>query len=66
MSTGLPSTREMIAELIATPSVSCVHPDMDMSNRAVIELVAGWADGLGFDCEIQQINERKFNLVASE
>jgi len=61
---GLPSTREMIARLIATPSVSCVHPDMDMSNRAVIELVADWAASLGFDCEIQTVGDNKFNLVA--
>ena len=64
MPTGLPSTREMIARLIATPSVSCVHADMDMSNRAVIELVADWAESVGFDCEIQTIDDKKFNLVA--
>ena len=49
MSRGLPTPRDMIAQLIATPSVSCVHADMDMSNRAVIDLVADWAETLGFD-----------------
>jgi acetylornithine deacetylase len=64
MSTGLPSTREMIAQLIATPSVSCVHADMDMSNRAVIELVADWAQSLGFSIEIQDAAAGKHNLIA--
>ncbi|MFZ9036971.1 MAG: acetylornithine deacetylase [Gammaproteobacteria bacterium] len=64
MSKGLPSTRDMIARLIATPSVSCVHPEMDMSNRGVIDLVADWAETLGFDIEIQAVDERKSNLIA--
>ena len=55
----------MIAQLIAAPSVSCVHPEIDMSNRAVIDLVADWAETLGFDCELQSVDERKFNLIAS-
>ncbi len=64
MSQELPGTREMIAELIATPSVSCVHADLDMSNRGVIDLVAGWCESLGFDIEIQAVDDRKFNLIA--
>jgi len=64
MTTGLPTTREMIAELIATPSVSCLNADMDMSNRGVIDLLAGWSESLGFKVEIQAIDESKFNLIA--
>ena len=64
MAHSLPSTREMIGELIATPSVSCAHPDIDMSNRAVIDKIAGWSESLGFDVEIQDVSEGKFNLVA--
>jgi acetylornithine deacetylase len=64
MSSSLPSTREMIAQLISSPSVSCVHADMDMSNRAVIDLVADWAESLGFDIELQAVDERKYNLIA--
>ena len=63
-SQGLPGTHEMIAQLIATPSVSCVNPDWDMSNRSIIDLLAGWAEGLGFAIEIQSIDERKFNMIA--
>jgi acetylornithine deacetylase len=64
MTRALPDTREMIAQLIASPSVSCTHADMDMSNRAVIDLLAEWCEQLGFAIEIQSIDERKFNLVA--
>jgi len=61
----LPPTKEMISQLIATPSVSCVHANLDMSNRAVIDLLAGWAESLGFNTEIQTINPDKFNLIAT-
>jgi acetylornithine deacetylase len=64
MSTGLPAAREMIAQLIAIPSVSCVHADMDMSNRGVIDLVADWAENLGFSIEIQDAAAGKHNLIA--
>ena len=37
MTARLPKTREMIARLIASPSVSCIHPELDSSNRGVIE-----------------------------
>ena len=55
----------MISQLIATPSVSCVHADLDMSNRAVIDLLAGWTESLGFQTVIQTINPDKFNLIAT-
>jgi len=64
MSAALPATREMISQLIATPSVSCVHADMDMSNRGVIDLVAEWSENLGFDIELQEVGASKFNLIA--
>ena len=65
MNGHLPSTREMISQLIATPSISCYHPDLDMSNRAVIDLLAGWMETRGFDLEIQTVNTTKFNLIAT-
>ena len=64
MAQRLPSTREMIGELIATPSISCVHADIDMSNRAVIDKIADWSESLGFEVEIQDVAAGKFNLVA--
>ena len=64
MATALPPTREMIGDLIATPSVSCVNPDLDMSNQAVIDKIAEWSESLGFEVEIQAVDERKSNLIA--
>ncbi len=64
MSHRLPTTREMIARLIATPSISSLHADIDQSNRGVVELVTEWAEALGFACEIQTVADGKYNLVA--
>ncbi|MBH3426953.1 acetylornithine deacetylase [Pseudomonas alkylphenolica] len=60
-----PSLKDQFAALIAAPSVSCTQPVLDQSNRAVIDLLAGWLGDLGFDCDIQQVNPGKFNLLAS-
>jgi acetylornithine deacetylase len=61
-----PALREMLAQLIATPSVSSVSPEFDMGNRAVIELVAGWLDALGFAVTLHELpgHPDKLNLVA--
>ncbi|MGF6595238.1 acetylornithine deacetylase [Pseudomonas sp. 2835] len=61
----LPSLKEQFAALIAAPSVSCTQPLLDQSNRAVIDLLAGWLGDLGFACDIQQVTPGKFNLLAS-
>jgi acetylornithine deacetylase len=64
MNTKLPGTREMIAELIGTPSVSSMHADIDMSNHGVINKIAEWSESLGFEIEIQPVDEGKSNLIA--
>jgi acetylornithine deacetylase len=64
MNGTLPTTREMIAELIATPSVSSTLEEIDTSNRAVIDKIAEWSESLGFAVEIQAVGERKANLIA--
>ncbi|GGU49655.1 acetylornithine deacetylase [Pseudomonas laurentiana] len=61
----LPPLKDQFAALIAAPSVSCTQVALDQSNRAVIDLLAGWLGDLGFTCEIQQVNPGKFNLLAS-
>ncbi|UVL61467.1 acetylornithine deacetylase [Pseudomonas sp. B21-032] len=61
----LPSLKEQFAALIAAPSVSCTQPSLDQSNRAVIDLLAGWLGDLGFACDIQQVTPGKYNLLAS-
>ncbi|WP_374322892.1 acetylornithine deacetylase [Aquipseudomonas alcaligenes] len=61
----LPTLKDQLAALIATPSVSCTQPSWDQSNRAVIELLAGWLGDLGFACEIQEVAPGKANLLAT-
>jgi acetylornithine deacetylase len=58
---------EMLTRLIGTPSVSSVNPDLDQGNRAIIDLLANWLDGLGFRVEIQPLSAQpdKANLVAT-
>ncbi len=63
----IPSLRTMIRELIAIPSVSCVSPQLDQSNRSIIEKLATWCESLGFNCEILSIPDHpdKYNLLAT-
>ena len=62
---SLPSLQDQFAALIATPSVSCNQPHWDKTNRAVIDLLAGWLADLGFACEIQEVAPGKANLLAT-
>jgi len=57
---------ELFARLIAAPSVSCVNPALDQSNQAVIELLAGWLEDLGFQVEVMPVvgSSGKYNLLA--
>jgi len=57
----------MLQELIATPSMSSVTPEFDISNRAVIDLLANWLDELDFDVTVSPLPRQphKANLLAS-
>ncbi|HEY9199420.1 MAG TPA: acetylornithine deacetylase [Gammaproteobacteria bacterium] len=67
MAPSAPKLLDMIGGLIAAPSVSSVSPQFDQGNRAVIDLLAGWLDGLGFKVEVQPLAGRpgKANLIAT-
>jgi len=62
-----PELENMLAKLIATPSVSCVDAELDMSNRPVAELAANWLAGIGFSVEIIDVTDfpGKVNLIAT-
>ncbi|MDH3354946.1 MAG: acetylornithine deacetylase [Chromatiales bacterium] len=64
---ALPSILEMIATLIAIPSVSSVNPLYDSGNRKVIDQLAEWLAELGFDIEIIELSDhpQKANLIAT-
>ncbi len=63
----IPTTLNMIQQLIAIPSISCNDPKIDQSNQAIIDLLATWCNELGFKCEIMPIPNypNKFNLLAT-
>ncbi|MDP2226548.1 MAG: acetylornithine deacetylase [Moraxellaceae bacterium] len=60
-----PDLRQMLAALIATPSVSCTDPALDQGNRGVIDQLATWLSDLGFACEIMEVLPGKANLIAT-
>ncbi len=57
--------REMMQRLIATPSISCSRPGLDMSNEPVIDLLADWCEAAGFRCQRQVVAPGKHNLIAT-
>lgn len=63
----LPSQLDMLRQLVATPSVSSTHEGFDQSNLGVVELVAEWAEELGFAAQIEAVPDvdGKVNLVAT-
>ncbi len=65
MNTSRPELLEMIQQLIATPSISCVNPALDQSNLPVINLLANWLEDLGFAIELLPVEQGKANLIAT-
>ncbi|MFV1973805.1 MAG: acetylornithine deacetylase [Thiohalobacterales bacterium] len=62
-----PPLLDMIAALVREPSVSSGRPELDQSNRAVIDVLADWLEDTGFRVEITPLPENpgKANLVAT-
>ena len=56
----------MLRRLIATPSVSSPDRRFDQSNRGVIDLLAEWAESLGFVVRVEPLRAQpeKANLIA--
>ena len=67
MSRPIPKLTEMMAALVASPSVSSTQAELDQGNRAVIDLLAGWLEALGFAVDIQPLPgaDHKANLIAT-
>ncbi len=57
---------ERLQQLVKLPSVSSTDARWDMSNLAVVELLAQWLEPLGFSCQIIAVANvtGKFNLIA--
>lgn len=62
-----PDIIQLMQTLIATPSISCTSAELDQGNRAVVDTLAGWLEDLGFNIEIQPVNNdgSKANLIAT-
>jgi len=67
MSRPIPPLLDMIAELVALPSISSVSPAFDTGNRILCERLAEWLETLGFAIEMQPVGQRddKVNLIAT-
>ncbi len=63
--TSKPQRLQMLQQLIATPSVSCVDASIDQSNLPVIHLLANWLNDLGFQIEQIPVAKGKANLIAT-
>ncbi|MGB5702254.1 MAG: acetylornithine deacetylase, partial [Polyangiales bacterium] len=63
----LPAPIDMVRQLIATPSVSSPDARFDQSNRGVVDLVADWAEALGFRARVEALPgaSGKANLIAT-
>lgn len=59
--------RDQLEQLVATPSVSCTQPKLDMGNRKVVEVLAHWLEDKGFNVELQPVDNHpnKANLIAT-
>ena len=59
--------KQLIRQLLSTPSISCTSKNIDQGNLPVIQLLAEWFESLGFHCEIQYLDEinSKANLIAT-
>ncbi len=72
MTKRIPEMLESFSQLVASPSVSSTDPQWNQSNRGVVELLAGWLEGIGFNVEVIPVpeetnpgaGEEKFNLIA--
>ena len=47
---------DQLRQLVATPSISSTDPSWDHGNRAVVDLLAGWLERMGFALEILPVN----------
>lgn len=57
---------QRLTQLVKVPSISSTDERWDMSNLAVVELLAQWLEPLGFTCQIHPIDNcpGKANLIA--
>lgn len=67
MDKTVPSLRQQLEQLVASPSVSATDPKLDMGNRRVVELLGAWLETLGFSVELMPLEGQpdKVNMIAT-
>lgn len=63
----LPTTIEMLRDLVRAPSVSSIDPSVDSGNRAVVDLLGEWARSIGMSVELLPLPDApgKWNMIAT-
>ena len=63
----LPGVQDMLARLIAQPSISSASPEWDHSNEPVVRTLAEWLEPMGFEVEILNVPGMpgKVNMIAT-
>jgi acetylornithine deacetylase len=63
----LPRIQDMLARLIAQPSISSASPEWDHSNEPVVRTLAEWLEPMGFEVEILDVPGMpgKVNMIAT-
>jgi acetylornithine deacetylase len=64
---NMPPLQEILNRLVAIPTVSSIDPAFDQGNLALIELLEGWLQPAGFDCQRIALDapNPKANLIAT-
>ena len=67
MSIEVKNLMSQLNAIVSLPSVSSAVPELDTSNKEVIEFLANSFDSLGFSCEVIpcSMNSNKLNLIAT-
>lgn len=62
----LPTFSEMLKKLVSSPSVSNLDPNLDRSNKSVLNHLANWLEDLNFVVDMHSVPDlnEKYNLVA--
>ncbi len=63
----LPGVQDMLARLIAQPSISSASAEWDQSNEPVVRTLAEWLEPMGFEVEILDVPGMpgKVNMIAT-
>ncbi len=67
MRSPVPERNRLLADLVATASISSVNHDFDMGNLDITNLLANWCESAGFTSDVKALEtpNPKANLIAS-